>query len=56
MSTTPRIDTFQFDLSELGYGVAIEAIDPRIGRVHMEQVFWPRGEPKSFLPIKLVDC
>ena len=44
------------DLRALGFDFALNQIDPRIGRVEVEQVRWRIGEPKQSTPIEMVDC
>ena len=40
----------------LGYAIAIQDLDPKFGRVHMEQVFWKANNERTKVPLKLVDC
>ena len=46
----------EVDLFDLGYMFAIQAPDPKAGRIIANQVAWGRGKSKKRTKIDLVDC
>ena len=46
----------EIDLWDLNFMFAVEKLDPRVGRVNAEQVFWGTSRDKKKQKIELVDC
>ena len=46
------------DLWSLGFMFAVENIDPKVGRIEIQQVFYESGDEivKRTEPLELVDC
>ena len=46
----------EIDLWQLNFMFAVEKLDPRVGRINAEQVFWGTSVDKEKHKIELVDC
>ena len=42
--TLPKEDGQSIDLDALGYGFAMQKLDPRVGSIKVNHVEWPRGK------------
>ena len=44
------------DLWKLDFFFAVEKVDPKAGRLFVEQVLWSQGEDKNRIEIEMVEC
>ena len=44
------------DLKQLGFGFAVNEIDPKIGRIEVNAVYWPHGGEKVRTKIPMINC
>lgn len=55
-NTLPRKDDHRVDLVALDYAFAVTQVDPKLGRVSIVHVQWPKGGDKIITPFEVVDC
>ena len=54
--TTIAVEPGPTDLFNYSFVFAVQKVDPRIGTIRVESVYWDRSSSKEKTPMEMVDC